>query len=81
MPAIHCCQEAFPLRHPTMSFLPSYTNRFAHTENTSLSKFTEGVLKQALGNICRSAADFHGAVTCFKESITVTKDVGDRPEK
>ena len=24
--------------------------------NTSLNKFTEGILKQALGNICRSAA-------------------------
>ena len=48
------------------------------TENTSLSKFTEGVLKQALGNIFRSSADFHGAVTYFKESIRVTKDVGDK---
>ena len=50
------------------------------TENTSLRKFTEGVLKQALGNICRPSADFHGsrAVTYFKESIRVTKDVGDK---
>jgi len=48
------------------------------TGNTSLSRFTEGVLKQALGNICRSAADFHGAVTYFKESIKVAKDVGDK---
>ena len=48
------------------------------TGNTSLSKFTEGVLKQALGNICRSAADFHGAMTYFKESIKVAKDVGDK---
>lgn len=48
------------------------------TGNTSLSRFTEGVLKQALGNICRSAADFHGAVMYFKESIKVAKDVGDK---
>ena len=46
--------------------------------NTSLNKFTEGILKQALGNICRSAADWHSAVIYFKESIKLAKDLGDK---
>ena len=46
--------------------------------NTSLNKFTEGILKQALGNICRSAADWHSAVIYFKESIKLAKDLGEK---
>lgn len=45
--------------------------------NPSLSKFTEGILKQALGNICRSTASWHSAITFLEESIKLAHDMGD----
>lgn len=45
--------------------------------NPSLSKFTEGILKQALGNICRSTASWHSAISFLEESIKLAHDMGD----
>lgn len=45
--------------------------------NPSLSKFTEGILKQALGNICRSTASWRSAISFLEESIQLAHDMGD----
>lgn len=47
--------------------------------NTSLSKFTEGMLKQALGNIYRSTANWHSAICFFEEAIELADGMGDKP--
>lgn len=45
--------------------------------NASLSMFTEGILKQALGNVYRSTANWHSAIGFFEESIQLADDMGD----
>ena len=46
--------------------------------NPSLSNFTEGMLKEALGSIYRSVANWHSAVQFFEESIRLADEAGDK---
>ena len=45
--------------------------------NPSLSTTTKGMLFQVLGNVYRSAADWHNSIYYFKESIAIAKKSGD----
>ena len=45
--------------------------------NPSLSNFSVGVLKEALGSIYRSIANWHSAVKFFEESIHLAVEAGD----
>ncbi len=47
------------------------------TENTSLEVVPKIVLHQALGNIYRSAADFHNAKSHFEEAIRIAESSGN----
>ena len=46
--------------------------------NPTLGHFTEGLLKEALGSIYRSIANWHSAVKFFEESIQLAEEAGDK---
>ncbi len=47
-------------------------------DRDGLSKFSEGILTQALGNVFRSAADWHSAVKYLKRSIQIAVELEDK---